>query len=55
MKRVIPINTTVEGFAYAIKAVYYKTSLVDFTMGGGHFPSTGVIEYEETDTDKHNG
>jgi DNA (cytosine-5)-methyltransferase 3A len=39
-----PVNITVSGKAYAIKAQYAKTSTACLVRGGGHFPQSGVIE-----------
>ena len=57
MKKTIPINTTAEGLAFTIRARYFaNSSMANITNGGGHFPSTGVIEiYEEDSSYKYNG
>lgn len=55
-KRIIPLNVTVDGCAYAIKASYFKNaSLTTLTSGGAHYPCSGVLEiYEyEENSDKH--
>ena len=39
-----PLNVTEGGKAFAIKANYFKSSLANFTNGGGHYPQTGVLE-----------
>lgn len=47
-KRIIkPINTTSEGMAYTIVAKYGSADAAMLMSGGGHYPRTGVIEYEE--------
>lgn len=52
MKKMIPINVTNDGCAYAIKASYFKNaSLTTLTGGGGHYPCTGVLETYERVTD----
>lgn len=46
--KIIPINVTNDGCAYAIKASYFKNaSLTTLTGGGGHYPCTGVLETYE--------
>lgn len=44
MKKQIPINTTVDGCAYTIRARYDGACLKSLTGGGGYFPNTGVLE-----------
>ena len=57
MKKILPINTTPGGCAFALTATMpARAGITNLTLGGGHFPSTGVIEvYEESPTDKHDG
>ena len=48
-----PINTTSDGLSFAIRARYFaNSSMANLTNGGGHFPSTGVIETYEEDSDQ---
>ena len=45
--RVIPINITRDGCAFAVKASYFKNAaLTTLTGGGGHYPVTGVLEVD---------
>ncbi len=39
----VPINTTKDGDAYALKAQYGKSGPANF-INGGHFPQTGAVE-----------
>ena len=42
------MNTTSEGLAYAITATMPKNaSIVNIVNGGGHYPSTGIMEIWE--------
>lgn len=54
MKKIIPINTDVEGNARCIKADYYKMGLTNFmrAIWGGQkdgFIATGIVEIEDED------
>lgn len=54
MKKIIPINTDIEGNARCIKADYYKMGLTNFmrAIWGGHkdgFIATGIVEIEDED------
>ena len=50
--KILPINTTDEGLAYAIKASYFKNaSLTTLTQGGRHFPCTGAVEIHSDEHD----
>lgn len=47
-----PINTTPDGCAFAITtSLPDHAGITNLTLGGGHFPCTGVIEitYEDMD------
>ena len=48
----IPINTTTDGYAFAIRARYNGACLSDLTGGGGHYPKTEVIEVYEQEKKK---
>ena len=51
-----PINTTADGLAFTIRARYFaNSSMANLTNGGGHFPSTGVLEIYESIYDKESG
>ena len=51
----IPINVTALGLAFTIRARYFaNSSMANLTNGGGHYPSTGVMEiYEEESPLEH--
>ena len=53
MKKIIPINTTPDGCAFAIVSRYDgRAYLKSMTSGGGYYPATGVLEiYGEDSTD----
>ena len=54
MKTIKPINTSADGLAFAITTRTWAVCISHLTRGGGHYPSTGVLEiYEENETDKH--
>lgn len=53
MKKIIPINTTADGLAFAIRAKYYGTNLKMLTSGGGFYPSTGVMEVTQEQPQKN--
>ena len=45
MKRMIPLNVTDEGCAFAIVTRYEgRAYLKSMTSGGGYYPATGVLE-----------
>ena len=52
--KVVPINTDKDGNALTIKACYFKNAAYStLTQWGGvnsHFPVTGVMEIDETDS-----
>lgn len=50
--KMIPINTTPDGCAFAITTrLPLQAGWTNLTCGGGHYPSTGVLEvYEDDDT-----
>lgn len=49
----VPINVTPDGCAFSLTATLPDhAGMANLTNGGGHFPCTGVLEYEK-DTDKH--
>lgn len=55
MKRIIPINTDIEGNARCIKADYYKMGLTNFmraVWGGKNdgFIATGIVEIEDAES-----
>ena len=52
MKKQIPINTTVDGCAFAITVTQpAHAGYANLTRGGGHFPTTGILEiiHEESE------
>lgn len=42
-----PVNLVDGDKSFAIKANYYKSAFANFVNGGGHYPSTGVVEQVE--------
>ena len=45
-----PINTTVDGCAFTITTrMPLQAGLTNLIGGGGHYPTTGVIEIHEDD------
>lgn len=51
-KRIIPLNMTADGCAYAIKASYFKNaSLTTLTGGGAHYPCSGLLEVNSDEED----
>ena len=48
----IPMNTTSEGCAFAIRTGYERHAYLNgMTRGGGFYPATGVMEIYETEED----
>lgn len=45
-----PINETEDGVAFAIRTGYERHAYIGSLGGGGHFPTTQVIEIYEVDT-----
>lgn len=53
MKRIVPLNVTDEGCAFAIRTGYEGHAYLNgMTRGGGFYPASGVLEiYEDNKRD----
>ena len=50
--KIILINTTPEGYAFAIRTGYERHAYLNgMTRGGGFYPATGVMEVIEDEDD----
>lgn len=51
-RRMTPVNTTSEGCAFAVTTTMpLRAGITNLLCGGGHYPSTGVMEEYDDEED----